>query len=329
MGRALEGKRIIVAGGAGGILSEWCLYFAEQGAKVLVSDVGYLQSEALGGDYDLATSSRGPADSVVRRIRDAGGTAEADCENAAEVAGAKRTVEHCLDVFGGVDILLCGTCVSKLGECKDLSPEDFDAVIKNVLYPDYNLTKCVLPHMIGQQWGRLLYTNSVVIRSFWGSANYAAAFGGVYSFMRCIANEVRPDGITANCVEPTAVGKTGARPGGAAFLDRRARALGLVAVPAPQVVAAALPARSIAPLVTYLFTDQAGGITGQNFAARGNRYALYGTFEEKDCIDKDPALGEWAVEEIGEVMPATLEKQLVKLWYPREDQQLNAKTPHR
>ena len=42
---SLDGMRIIVGGGGGGIVSAWCRYFAAQGAKVLVNDIGYLQSE--------------------------------------------------------------------------------------------------------------------------------------------------------------------------------------------------------------------------------------------------------------------------------------------
>lgn len=317
MERALEGKNIIVTGGGGGIVSAWCKYFAEQGARVLVNDVGFVQDADKGGDFNVDVRSREIADGVVGEIRAAGNVAEADYEDVSDMKAAARTVEHCLDVFGGVDILLNGTCVSRLNECVDMTPEEWDTVIKNNLYPAFNMTKQVLPHMIRQQWGRLLYTTSVVMRSFWGSVNYAAAYAGVYSFMRCIANEVRPDGITANCIEPTAAGKTGARPAGVQFLDRRARALGLEEQSGQKIVDEFPPPRALAPFVTYLCTEDAAAVTGQSFAIRGGRCAIYGTLEEKRFIYKDSAMGDWTVDELKRVMPGTLELDQVKLWYPR------------
>ena len=320
---SLEGMRIIVGGGGGGIVSAWCRYFAAQGAKVLVNDIGFMQSEELGGDYDLRSRSRQPADDVVRDIVAAGGTAVADYQDLSDFNAARLTVDHCIEAFGGVDAVVNGTCVSRLGECHLLSPEDFDAVLKNNLYPDYNLTHHALPYMMDQGWGRLIYTNSTVIRSFWGSVNYAAAYGGVYSLMRCMANEGRQYGITANCVEPTAAGKTGARPAGIAYLDRRAKALGLDSKPAAQTVSESIPAEATAPFVGYLLSEEGGWISGQNFAVRGGRIALYSTFEESACAEKALCEGDWTFDELKKTVPEVFAGSLVKLWYDRDDQKKN------
>lgn len=317
MEQGLKDKRILVAGGGGGIVSKWCEYFALQGAKVMVNDVGYLQDENKGGDYDLNSSSKETADAVVRRIVEKGGIAIADYENVADFDGAKRTVEHCVREFGGIDVLLNATCISQLCECIDMTPEQWDAVIKNNLYPVYNLTKNALPYMVEQKWGRLIYTNSCVIRSFWGSVNYAAAYAGVYSFMRTIANEVRVDGITANCVEPTAAGKTGKRSDGQKFLDRRARALGLDEMQGSKITEITPEPEALAPFVAYLMTEQAQEITGQHFAIKGNRYAIYDTFQEKKYLYKDPDMGYWTLDELKKAMPSTLQQDMVPLWFPR------------
>lgn len=317
MEKNLKGKRILVSGGGGGSAAYWCKYLAEQGAHVLVNDVGYVQDESMGGDYNINLRTHESADNVVKAIRDAGGIAEADYEDVSEMNGAAHAVEHCLDVFGGVDILLNATCVSRLNECIDLTAEEWDIVIKNNLYPAFNLSKQVLPHMIKQQWGRLLYTTSAVIRSFWGSVNYAAAYAGVYSLMRCIANEVRPDHITANCIEPSAAGKTGRRSSGVEYLERRMRALGLSEDAGKKIVDTTPPASALSPFIAYLCTEEASNITGQNFALCGGRYGIYGTLEEKRYIYKAPSMGDWTVEELKEIMPHTLEQDMTKLWYSR------------
>ena len=129
MEKNLNGKRILVSGGGGGSAAYWCKYLAEQGAHVLVNDVGYVQDESMGGDYNINLRTHESADNVVKAIRDAGGIAEADYEDVSEMNGAAHAVEHCLDVFGGVDILLNATCVSRLNECIDLTAEEWDIVI--------------------------------------------------------------------------------------------------------------------------------------------------------------------------------------------------------
>jgi len=317
MSSDLKGKRILVAAGGGGISSVWCKYLASLGAKVLVNDVGFLQDPNKGGDYDINSASKDVADKVVKQIIDAGGIAVADYENVADFEGAKRAVEHCAKEFGGIDVLLNTTCISQLCECVDMSPEQWDAVIKNNLYPVFNLTRNVLPYMVEQKWGRLIYTNSVVIRSFWGSVNYAASYAGIYSFMRTIANEVRPDGITANCIEPNAAGKTGKRSDGQKFLDRRARALGLDEMQGSKITNITPTADALSPFVAYLISDEASNITGQHFALQGNRYAIYDTFKEKRYLYKDPEMGYWTLDELKRAMPSTLEQDLVPLWFPR------------
>ena len=114
MEKNLKGKRILVSGGGGGSAAYWCKYLVEQGAHVLVNDVGYVQDESMGGDYNINLRTHESADNVVKAIRDAGGIAEADYEDVSEMNGAAHAVEHCLDVFGIKIILynnipfLCG-----------------------------------------------------------------------------------------------------------------------------------------------------------------------------------------------------------------------------
>ncbi len=318
MSDILKGKRILVAGGGGGIASTWCKYFAQLGAKVMVNDVGYLQDANKGGDYDLNSSSKDVADKVVDEIIRNNGIAVADYENVADFEGAKRAVEHCVKEFGGIDVLLNATCVSQICECSEMQPEQWDAVIKNNLYPVFNLCRNTLPYMIDQQFGRIILTTSVVIRSFWGSVNYAASYAGVYSFMRTLANEVRRDGITVNCIEPTAAGKTGKRNDGQKFLDRRARALGLDDMQGSKITSITPKPEALSPFVAYLMTDEAKNINGQHFAIKGGRYAIYDTFQEKKYLYKDESLGDWTVEELINSMPNTLETDMVPLWFPRK-----------
>lgn len=317
MYKSLKDKVVLVAGAGGGILSVWCKYLAKVGAVIFANDVGFVQNMERGGDYDLNSSCNEIADKLVREIIQVGGTAVANYENVADFHGAKRCVDHCIKEFGRIDALISGTCISQLSECKDMTYEQWDNVIKNNTYPVFNLTRHVLPHMIERKCGRIIYTQSSAARSFWGSANYAASYGAIYSFMRDVALEVKNDGITVNCVEPIAPGKTGPRPKGEKYLDQRTKAIGLEEPSADIRIKETPKASHSAPFVGYLLTDGAKNITGQSFSVKGGRYAIYGALEEKRYIYVDEANEDWTIEKLEKIMPSTLEQAVVPLWFPR------------
>ena len=94
----LDGKVVLVTGGGNGIGRDCALIAAQEGAKVLVNDLG----GSLGGEGADST----PAEEVAEEIRAMGLEAAADYENVADFAGAERMVRHAIDALGGLDIQL-------------------------------------------------------------------------------------------------------------------------------------------------------------------------------------------------------------------------------
>ena len=82
---SLDGRVAIITGAGRGIGREHSLYFASQGAKVVVND--------LGGDIHGEGEDRAPAQQVVDEIKDMGGEAVANTDSVSHFDGAKRLVD--------------------------------------------------------------------------------------------------------------------------------------------------------------------------------------------------------------------------------------------
>ena len=310
---ALTGRTAIIIGGAGGAGSGFARGFAREGANVLVNDAGFLQFPDT-GDYDITAPRHDEADRVTEEIRAFGGSSEADYEDASTSAAAKRIVEHAMDVFGSVDIVVHAANVSQLGMIEELDDEAWSTVMRQNVDPVFYLTRETLPYMKKQGFGRHIYLGSATVREMWGGANYGAASGAIYSFMRCVAVECKDSGVTANSIEPWTVTKTGKRPSGQKMLRDRAKALNI-----PNLAGEPLPPGDTnAPLGAYLCTEAGGVFNGQYFTNRNGRICLLSTMLEKLYLYKNTAeFGEWTVDELTKLMPATLLSSAQPLWHNR------------
>ena len=99
MADRLAGRVAIVTGAGRGIGRGVAMLLAEEGASVVVNDLG-VNLDGTGAPTDI-----GPADEVVAEIREAGGTAVANRDTVAAFAGGRGIVQTALDNFGRVDIL--------------------------------------------------------------------------------------------------------------------------------------------------------------------------------------------------------------------------------
>src|SRR5438067_12933037 len=95
---ALEGRVAIITGSGRGIGREHALLFAQEGAKIVVND--------LGGAIDGSGDDRTAAEQVVDEIKAMGGEAVANADNVADFAGAKRLVDTAIEAFGDLHILV-------------------------------------------------------------------------------------------------------------------------------------------------------------------------------------------------------------------------------
>src|SRR5688572_25180437 len=115
-------NRVAVITGAGrGLGRAYALLLASKGAKVVVNDPGVSMK---GNGVDA-----GPAQEVVQEIKAAGGEAVACTESVATSEGGKAIIQTALDHYGRIDILIHNAGNVRPGSLKEMTYEDFDAVV--------------------------------------------------------------------------------------------------------------------------------------------------------------------------------------------------------
>ena len=189
----------------------------------------------------------------------------------------------------------------------NMSPEEWDAVMKVHLYGHFNCTKpaCVLFRQ--QKSGRIINTSSESGLGMVGQANYSAAKEGIVGFTRTVARDMGKYGVTCNAVRPRAATRLTLSPEMQASMER-ARAEGRETPPAAGSGFAQMNPDAVAPFVVYLATDEAAGINGCNFLLTGGQISLYSEPVAEKSIYKD---GIWTVGELAALVPGTLAAGLV------------------
>jgi 3-oxoacyl-[acyl-carrier protein] reductase len=146
-----------------------------------------------------------PAEQVVADIKQTGGSAvavQADIGNAADVA---RLFEQTLAVFRRLDAVVNCAGIMPLGKIVTETLPDFDRVIATNLRGTFLVMSEAVSRLT--DGGRIVvFSSSVVAKSFPSYGPYIASKAGVEGLVRVLANELRGRGITVNAVAPGPVG---------------------------------------------------------------------------------------------------------------------------
>ena len=280
---SLDGKVAIVTGAGGGLGRAHALLLAQEGAAVIVND--------LGGDRHGAGGGTSMADAVVDEIKANGGKAAAHYGSVTDDAAAADMVKAAVDTFGRLDILINNAGILRDKSFKNMTDDEWDIVIDVHLRGTYLVTKHAWQRMLDQgEGGRIVMTSSTsgLIGNF-GQTNYGAAKAGIAGFMRVLALEGMRYGITVNVLAPAA-------------LSRMTEDI----MPDAPDLGDRLAPEKVSPTVVWLCTDDAANVTGRQFCVSGNRVSLLSW--QVDVITQKDGLDEpWTVAEIGEAMAASQE----------------------
>jgi NAD(P)-dependent dehydrogenase (short-subunit alcohol dehydrogenase family) len=261
----------VVTGGGRGLGRAYALLLAAQGAKVVVNDSG----GGLAGDGTDA----GPADDVVREIAAAGGQAVASIDSVATPEGGQAIIDTALDHYGRIDILVHNAGNVRRASLRDMSYDDFEAVVDVHLRGAFHVLRPAFPHMCDAGYGRIVLTSS--IGGLYGNrevANYAVAKAGVIGLSNVAAIEGADHGVKSNVIVPAAV-------------TRMAEGIDTSAYPP-------MGADLVAPVVGYL-AHESCSVTGEMFIALAGRVA-------KALVVESPGVyrPSWSIAEVGEHIAA-------------------------
>lgn len=303
MGNRLEGKSAVVTGGGRGIGRATALLLAEEGASIVVND--------LGCDTNGSGSSHDPADSVVAEITAKGGKAVANYENVSIMEGGEKVIQSAVDNFGKIDILVNSVGILQDRMIHQMTPDAFYALIDNNAKGVFCPTKFAGILMRQQRAGRIVSMTSDAGLGDIGSSNFAAASEGVIGFTRTAARDLGRYGITANAI--SALARTRLFPGtvsewrtailGAYGSEDRAE-IGIPSALEPWEGPGEVDdPENVAPLAVYLCTDAAPNANGYVFGVRGGDIFLYTNPQvDKAIYTAQP----FTVDELNSLVPRAL-----------------------
>jgi NAD(P)-dependent dehydrogenase (short-subunit alcohol dehydrogenase family) len=284
MSRKLKGKVAVVTGSGNpvGIGRAVVIALAAEGASVVVNDIG------------KDDKGRSHADSVVAEIVKAGGKAVANYDSVATMKGGENIVKTAVKSFGKIDILVncAGNFIPR--RIFETTEEEWDAIMAVHLKGHFACSKVAILEMIKQKSGRIINFSSRGATVGGGSPVYSTAKAGILGFTSAVAADLKEFNITVNAILPSAM--TSLFPG-----EKKQMSDNLP-------VALNSQAEYVAPMVVYLATDEAQGITGRYIYASGGDICIYPQplvfpYGSPVFIRK---LGKWTAEEIGKIVPPLL-----------------------
>ncbi len=194
----LTGKTAIVTGGARGLGFSIVNRLTEAGAKVMIVDIALEFAEAAVAYF---TAKGRDVRFEIADIRD--------------LVQIERAVEATVEAFGGVDILINNAALWRVTKFLDLTEQTWDAVVDTDLKGTVFFTQAVARRMVEQgRRGRIVNVASIAgisMESTYGMLiPYVAAKSGVVGISQSLARELKPLGITINCVLPGGMMSPGA-----------------------------------------------------------------------------------------------------------------------
>jgi NAD(P)-dependent dehydrogenase (short-subunit alcohol dehydrogenase family) len=244
----VEGKVVVVTGAGAGIGRATAKLFADNGAKVVVTDVKQDQGEE-----------------TVRQIASAGGESVFLGHDVASEEDWVRVLAAAKERFGGIDVLVNNAGIYVIAPVTETTLEQWNRLFSINVTGVFLGAKHVVPYLVERGGGSIVNLSSVAgLLGASGHACYGASKGAVRILTKDLAAELGAQNIRVNSIHPTYV-KTAMADYGAAIagksldeMGREMSVLGRLAEP-----------EDVANVIVFLASDESRYLTGAEFVVDG------------------------------------------------------------
>jgi NAD(P)-dependent dehydrogenase (short-subunit alcohol dehydrogenase family) len=239
--RSLEGRSVLITGGASGIGAALVEAFAAQGARVAFLDLDAERGKALAAQA---------------------GARFLACD-LTDIAALRAAVAKVEAAHGGVEVLVNNAGKDDRQAFAEIEPADWRRLLAFNLDHQFFASQAVAAGMAARGGGSIVMMGSVSwMRGRPGMAGYTTGKAAINGLTRTLARELGPQGVRVNCIVPGAI------------LTERQRALWLTPeldaeFIALQALKFRLTAEHVARVALFLASDESAGCTGANFVVDG------------------------------------------------------------
>jgi NAD(P)-dependent dehydrogenase (short-subunit alcohol dehydrogenase family) len=281
-----DGRVVIVTGAGRGLGRAHALAFADEGAKVVVNDLGVAQ--------DGSDPSDTPAQQVVDEILAAGGEAVTSSHDVADWDAAGEMVQLAIDSFGGLDVVVNNAGIVRDRMFVNSEQSEWEAVLRVHVLGHAAPSRHAAAYWRGKSKAgepvdaRIINTSSGAgLMGSIAQAAYSAAKGAIASLTLVQAAELGRIGVTANALAPAARTRMTEE----AFADMMAEV--------GEDAFDAMDPANVSPLVVWLGSPESADVTGRVFEVEGGIIGIAEGFRHGPRVDKG---ARWDPAEVGPVV---------------------------
>lgn len=247
------GRRVLITGASGGIGRATALAFAKAGAKLFL------------GGRDLAR--------LEKTARLCFGQARIQPCDISDPLACERAVEELIKEYKGIDVLVHAAGLSTTQRFTQTTPEAFRHTMAVDFESNWWLTRAVLPHMLRENAGRVIFVGSVAGKvGFSQVAAYVCAKHAQLGLMRALASEYARTAITFNAICPYYVRTPMTERSIVQIAKQTGRTPEEVSTSMVTPQGVLVDPAHIAQLCVFLASDGSQGISGQAINIDGGKF---------------------------------------------------------